>query len=180
MERGSLLDVILKTYEVRTRMWEGLLDSLRGLEVVGVSEPEFGKILIAIRYAMREIVPDEWIDAPHLRVSEPTREDLRHACGPIAEATAAITYARSTNASKSTRKSGASSDRKACSRARLSPPRAQNGGFWRAQFLYQNGAPRPMKMGTTCSLWRCDVATRRALQSASRRHPCNFALRLGH
>lgn len=29
MERGSLLDVILRTYEVRTRMWEGLLDRLR-------------------------------------------------------------------------------------------------------------------------------------------------------
>jgi putative ATP-dependent endonuclease of the OLD family len=77
MERGSLLDVILKTYEVRTRMWEGLLDSLRGLDVVGGSDPEFGKILTAIRDAMREIVPGEWADAPHLRVSELTREDLR-------------------------------------------------------------------------------------------------------
>jgi putative ATP-dependent endonuclease of OLD family len=77
MERGSLLDVILKTYEVRTRMWEGLLDSLRGLDVVGASDPEFGRILTAIQDAMREIVPGEWADAPHLRVSELTREDLR-------------------------------------------------------------------------------------------------------
>jgi len=77
MERGSLLDVILKTYEVRTRMWENLLDRLRGLDVIGVSDPEFGKILDAIRDAMREIVPGEWADAPHLRVSELTREDLR-------------------------------------------------------------------------------------------------------
>jgi putative ATP-dependent endonuclease of OLD family len=77
MERGSLLDVILKTYEVRTRMWESLLDRLRGLDVVGASDPEFGRILTAIRDAMREIVPGEWADAPHLRVSELTREDLR-------------------------------------------------------------------------------------------------------
>lgn len=77
MERGSLLDVILRTYEVRTRMWEGLLDRLRGLDVVGEDDPEFGKILLAIRDAMREIVPGEWADAPHLRVSELTREDLR-------------------------------------------------------------------------------------------------------
>jgi putative ATP-dependent endonuclease of the OLD family len=77
MERGSLLDVILKTYEVRTRMWEGLLDRLRGLDVVGENDAEFGRILTAIRDAMREIVPGEWADAPHLRVSDLTREDLR-------------------------------------------------------------------------------------------------------
>ncbi|WP_218776035.1 ATP-dependent endonuclease [Sphingomonas sp. TZW2008] len=77
MERGSLLDVILKTYEVRTRMWETLLHQLRNLDVVGASDPEFGKILTAIQDAMREIVPGEWADAPHLRVSELTREDLR-------------------------------------------------------------------------------------------------------
>jgi len=77
MERGSLLDVILRTYEVRTRMWEGLLDGLRDLDVVGAKDPEFGKILTDIRDAMREIVPGEWADAPHLRVSELTREDLR-------------------------------------------------------------------------------------------------------
>lgn len=77
MERGSLLDIILKTYEVRTRMWEGLLDRLRGLDVVGENDPEFGRILTAIRDAMRDIVPGEWADAPHLRVSELTRDDLR-------------------------------------------------------------------------------------------------------
>lgn len=77
MERGSLLDVILKTYDVRTRMWEGLLGQLRELDVVGANDPEFGRILSAIRDAMRDIVPGEWADAPHLRVSELTREDLR-------------------------------------------------------------------------------------------------------
>ena len=77
MERGSLLDVILKTYEVRTQMWEGLLDRLRNLDVVGAEDAEFGVILTAIRDAMREIVPGEWADSPHLRVSELTREDLR-------------------------------------------------------------------------------------------------------
>jgi putative ATP-dependent endonuclease of the OLD family len=77
MERGSLLDVILKTYDVRTQMWEGLLGRLRHLDVVGENDAEFGVILTAIRDAMREIVPGEWADAPHLRVSELTREDLR-------------------------------------------------------------------------------------------------------
>jgi len=77
MERGSLLDVILKTYEVRTQMWEGLLDRLRNLDVVGAEDAEFGVILTAIRDAMRDIVPGEWADSPHLRVSELTREDLR-------------------------------------------------------------------------------------------------------
>ncbi|MBB3313428.1 putative ATP-dependent endonuclease of OLD family [Rhizobium sp. BK196] len=77
MERGSLLDIILKTYEVRTRMWEGLLRQLRDLDVVGANDLEFGRILTAIRDAMRDIVPGEWADAPHLRVSELTREDLR-------------------------------------------------------------------------------------------------------
>ena len=56
---------------------EGLLDRLRGLDVVGENDPEFGRILTAIRDAMREIVPGEWADAPHLRVSDLTREDLR-------------------------------------------------------------------------------------------------------
>jgi putative ATP-dependent endonuclease of OLD family len=78
MERGSLLDVILKTYEVRTRMWEDLLNKLRSLDVVGETDTEFGLILTAIRDAMRDIVPGEWADAPHLRVSDLTREDLRH------------------------------------------------------------------------------------------------------
>ncbi|MCD9125416.1 ATP-dependent nuclease [Luteimonas fraxinea] len=77
MERGSLLDIILRTYEVRARMWEGLLDKLRPLDVVGGEDEEFGKILTAIQNAMRDIVPGEWAHAPHLRVSELTREDLR-------------------------------------------------------------------------------------------------------
>jgi putative ATP-dependent endonuclease of OLD family len=63
MERGSLLDVILKTYEIRTRMWEDLLKKLRTLDVVGENDKEFGVILAAIRDAMREIVPGEWADA---------------------------------------------------------------------------------------------------------------------
>jgi putative ATP-dependent endonuclease of OLD family len=77
MEKGSLLDIILKTYEVRTQMWEALLGRLRNLDVVGAADEEFGVILVAIRDAMRDIVPGEWADAPHLRVSELTREDLR-------------------------------------------------------------------------------------------------------
>ncbi|MFB9266906.1 hypothetical protein ACFFWD_27720 [Bradyrhizobium erythrophlei] len=37
--------------------------------------------------------------------------------------------------------------------------------------LSANGAPRPMKMGTTVSPWIYDAATHHALQSASQRRP---------
>lgn len=78
MERGSLLDIILRLHDVRAQMWESLLSKLRALPVAGDDDPEFGKILTTIDAAMRELVPGEWAEAPQLRVSELTREDLRH------------------------------------------------------------------------------------------------------
>ncbi|MFK4728809.1 AAA family ATPase [Agromyces mediolanus] len=77
MERGSLLDVVLRAFEVEVQMWENLLEKLRGVPVAGVENPEFGQVLSSIDEAMKQIVASEWADAPHLRVSELTREDLR-------------------------------------------------------------------------------------------------------
>lgn len=78
MEKGSLLDVILRTFEVEVQMWEDLLILLRGVSVAGGSDSEFGKVLGSIDGAMKDLVTTEWAESPHLRVSELTREDLRH------------------------------------------------------------------------------------------------------
>lgn len=77
MERGSLLDFVLRAFEVEVQMWENLLEKLRGIPVAGEDNEEFGHVLSSIDSAMKQIVASEWADAPHLRVSELTREDLR-------------------------------------------------------------------------------------------------------
>lgn len=77
MERGSLLDFVLRAFEVEVQMWENLLENLRGIPVAGDEDEEFGQVLSSIDTAMKQIVTSEWADAPHLRVSELTREDLR-------------------------------------------------------------------------------------------------------
>jgi len=79
MERGSLLDVVLRAFEVEVQMWEQLLDKLRVIPVAGEENEQFGAVLTSLDTAMKKIVASEWADAPHLRVSELTREDLRHA-----------------------------------------------------------------------------------------------------
>ncbi|WP_211236628.1 ATP-dependent nuclease [Arthrobacter castelli] len=78
MERGSLLDVVLRTFEVEIQMWENLLNQLRNTSVAGDDDDDFGRVLRSIDEAMKKIVAAEWAEAPHLRVSELTREDLRH------------------------------------------------------------------------------------------------------
>lgn len=77
MERGSLLDFVLRAFEVEVQMWENLLEKLRSIPVAGDEDEEFGQVLSSIDSAMKQIVASEWADAPHLRVSELTREDLR-------------------------------------------------------------------------------------------------------
>jgi putative ATP-dependent endonuclease of OLD family len=77
LERGSLLDIILKIKELRPQMWEGILDQLYGVSVA--SNPELGiiDILQSVQKAIRELVPVECADAPQIRVSQMTREHLR-------------------------------------------------------------------------------------------------------
>lgn len=77
MERGSLLDFVLRAFEVEVQMWENLLEKLRGVPVAGDEDEQFGQVLSSIDSAMKQIVASEWADSPHLRVSELTREDLR-------------------------------------------------------------------------------------------------------
>lgn len=75
MERGSLLDVILRLKESRPKLWEDLLVQLRGLPV-GEAE-EIGELLASVQEAVRHYVPSDWADELHMRVSDLTREMLR-------------------------------------------------------------------------------------------------------
>lgn len=77
LERGSLLDIILRVQELRPKMWEKVLEELRVLPVA--ADPELGvtQILSGVQAAIRTFVPSEWASEPHLRVSDLTREALR-------------------------------------------------------------------------------------------------------
>ncbi|MDR2010948.1 MAG: AAA family ATPase [Bacteroidales bacterium] len=78
LERGSLLDIILKLMELRPQMWEDILTQLRDLSVAEKPELGISEVLENIQSAIREIVPVEWAENPKLRVSNLTREHLRH------------------------------------------------------------------------------------------------------
>lgn len=77
LERGSLLDVILRLQESRLKMWEELLGSLRMLPVA--EKPELGvtTLLAAVQASIKKFVPSDWAEDPHMRVSDLTRETLR-------------------------------------------------------------------------------------------------------
>lgn len=77
LERGSLLDIILRQKEVRPRMWEDTISSISGYSVA--SDPELGisGVLESINAALKKYVPKEWGVEPHLKVSNLTRENLR-------------------------------------------------------------------------------------------------------
>lgn len=77
LERGSLLDIILRLKEVRPQMWEATLNTLTNVEVA--SDPALGisPILESINTALKKYVPKEWGVEPHLKVSNLTREHLR-------------------------------------------------------------------------------------------------------
>nr|WP_175984369.1 AAA family ATPase [Burkholderia vietnamiensis] len=77
LERGSLLDVILRLQDTRVKMWEDLLAALRALQVA--EKPELGivSLLASVQEAVRQFVPSDWAENPHMRVSDLTRETLR-------------------------------------------------------------------------------------------------------
>lgn len=77
MERGSLLDIILRLKEVRPKMWEDTISQLSSYSVA--SDPELGisGVLESIDAALQKYVPREWGIKPHLKVSSLTREHLR-------------------------------------------------------------------------------------------------------
>lgn len=77
LERGSLLDIILRLKEVRPQMWEATLGTLSAISVA--SDPDLGlsPVLKSIDAALKKYVPKEWGMEPHLKVSTLTREHLR-------------------------------------------------------------------------------------------------------
>jgi len=77
LEKGSLLDIILKLKEIRPQMWEDVLSKLH--EVSVATDPELGisDILRSVQDAVRKIVPVECADSPSLKVSSLTRDHLR-------------------------------------------------------------------------------------------------------
>ena len=77
LERGSLLDIILKLKDIRPQMWEDILEKLRSVTVADKPELGITDILQDIQIALGKIVPTEWIKNPRLQVSDLTREHLR-------------------------------------------------------------------------------------------------------
>lgn len=77
LERGSLLDIILRLKEVRPQMWEGAIGNLSSFSVA--EDPALGisGVLKSINTALKKYVPKEWGIEPHLKVSNLTREHLR-------------------------------------------------------------------------------------------------------
>lgn len=77
LERGSLLDIILRLKEVRPQMWESTLAKLDSFSVA--TDPELGisEVLESINSALKKYVPKEWGIEPHLKVSNLTRDHLR-------------------------------------------------------------------------------------------------------
>jgi len=77
LERGSLLDIILRLQEKRFTMWEDILSDLRGINVAESEEFEISQLLGDIQSSLQKFVPIEWASSPHFKVSEMTRESLR-------------------------------------------------------------------------------------------------------
>jgi putative ATP-dependent endonuclease of OLD family len=77
LERGSLLDTILRLKELRLQMWEDVLSQLRKLPVADNPELDIEDVLVSVQDAVRSFVPSDWADNPHMRISDLTREHLR-------------------------------------------------------------------------------------------------------
>jgi putative ATP-dependent endonuclease of OLD family len=77
LEKGSLLDIILRLRELRPQMWENILNQLRQLSVADNSELGIDEILTSVQSAVRSLVPSDWAQNPHMHVSDLTRAHLR-------------------------------------------------------------------------------------------------------
>lgn len=77
LERGSLLDIILRLHEKSFKIWEDVLTQLRVLPVA--ENPELGitEILKSVQASIRSYMPADSASDPHMRVSDLTRESLR-------------------------------------------------------------------------------------------------------
>lgn len=77
LERGSLLDIILRLREQRVQMWEEVITQLRSVGVAEDEELGLSRTLVEVQAKLRAFIPTEWADDPHIRVSDLTRETLR-------------------------------------------------------------------------------------------------------
>lgn len=77
LERGSLLDIILRLQDKRLQMWEDVLGQLRVLPVADNPELGISTTLSVVQDKVRSFVPSDWADNPHMRVSDLTRDGLR-------------------------------------------------------------------------------------------------------
>lgn len=77
LERGSLLDIILRLKEVRPQMWEDTIDNLSNITVAADPALGISGVLESINSALKKYVPKEWGIEPHLKISNLTREQLR-------------------------------------------------------------------------------------------------------
>lgn len=77
LERGSLLDIVLRLKEIRPQMWENTLNLLAEISVAGDASLGISPILESVNMALKKYVPKEWGVQPHLKVSNLTRENLR-------------------------------------------------------------------------------------------------------
>lgn len=77
LERGSLLDIILRTKGVRTALWEKTIERLRGLDIEA-DAAEIAPVLRSVEKRLaRYIALESPGNATKLHVSELTREHLR-------------------------------------------------------------------------------------------------------
>ena len=77
LERGSLLDIILRLKEVRPQMWEDTIDKLSSFSIADDPEIGLSGVLESINTSLKKYVPKEWGVEPHLKVSTLTRDHLR-------------------------------------------------------------------------------------------------------
>ncbi|MFT3678671.1 MAG: AAA family ATPase [Ferruginibacter sp.] len=77
LERGSLLDIILRIRELRPKMWEDVLRQLKATSVAEDAALGVHDVLNEVQKSLQEFVPVDWGTEPHLRVSDLTREHLR-------------------------------------------------------------------------------------------------------
>ena len=77
LERGSLLDIILRLQDTRPQMWENTLSHLANFDVAGDPETGVTNILKTLNKAIKKYMPKEWGEQPHLKITNLTREQLR-------------------------------------------------------------------------------------------------------
>lgn len=80
LERGSLLDIILRLQEGKNfKIWEGLLVELRQLQVAADPAAGIHDILAKVQASIRGYMPSDDGSDPQMRVTQLTRESLRKA-----------------------------------------------------------------------------------------------------